>query len=273
MPEPHYPTPQHQAAAVQIVDFFARQESVDGVLLVNSIARGKATPDSCLDMIVLVAERLRDPGNGATVLERGENRGTDGLYAAWQAAPETTSLFIELGAAGRFAEVHLDIIDGRIFPGALDRDQAIDGFELSIGNYFVYGKPLWLRNERYHELAAAWLPYYAEELRAARLAATRAFCLHYLDHIAPYNERGLYFQAFDRLYQAFQGFLQGLFMARRTYPIAYNKWIHEQVAEILGLPDLYRRLPGILEVHALEGQDVIRNGEALRELVTVYLVE
>lgn len=273
MIEPRYPTPQHQAAAAQIVDFFAHQAGVDGVLLVNSIARGKATADSCLDIIVLVEERLRDPGNGATVLERGENRGTDDLYAAWQAAPETKALLIDLGVAGRFAEAHLDIIDGRVFPGALDRDQAIDAFELAIGNYYVYGRPLWLRNDRYHALAAAWLPYYSEALRAQRLSITRTFCLYALDHIAPYNARGLYFQAFDRLYHAFQGFLQGLFMARRTYPLAYNKWIHEQVAEILDLPDLYQKLPGILEIRALESRDTVDNSERLRELVATYLVE
>jgi len=50
--------------------------------------------------------------------------------------------------------------------------------------------------------------------------------------------RGLYFHAFDRLYKAFQEFLQALFVARRIYPLAYNKWIREQVADWLALPDV-----------------------------------
>lgn len=29
--------------------------------------------------------------------------------------------------------------------------------------------------------------------------------------------------------------MQALFIARRTYPIAYDKWIREQVVDILGL--------------------------------------
>jgi hypothetical protein len=51
--------------------------------------------------------------------------------------------------------------------------------------------------------------------------------------------RELYFQALDRFYPAFQGFLLALQFSRRTYPIAYNRWIREQVADNLGLPDLY----------------------------------
>jgi hypothetical protein len=73
-----------------------------------------------------------------------------------------------------------------------------------------------------------------------------------LDHVPFFVGRGLYFQAFDRLYKAFQEFLQALFIARRVYPIAYNKWIHEQVAVRLGLPELYAQLPKILEITRLE---------------------
>lgn len=268
-----YPTPQHEAAAAQIVEFFSQQPGVDSVLLVNSCARGKASPDSCLDIIILVSESFRDAGNGSTVLERGENEGTEALYRAWEEAPSTHTLLASLSEVGRFAEIHFDITDGRVRPAALSRDQAIDGFELSLGNYFAYSVPLWSGTPRFRELQARWLPYYPDALRAERLAHTREFCLHYLDHIEPYVERGLYFQAFDRLYQGFQGFLQGLFIARRSYPIAYNKWIREQVEEILELPELYARLPHILEIPSLESRDVVHRGETLRALVDEYLVE
>lgn len=273
MADPKYPTPQHRQAAEQIVAFFSQLDDVDGVLLVNSCARGKATRDSCLDIIVLVQESLRDPGYVGSVLERQENRGTDALYQAWDDAPETKVARHALTQAGRFAEVHLDVIDGRIFPSTLDRDEGIDFFEVAIGNYFAYSLPLWLRNRRFCALRDDWLPYYSEALRAERLAITREFCLYFLDHIEPYADRGLYFQAFDRLYQAFQGFLQGLFIAHRTYPIAYNKWIREQVEEILGLPELYRQLPHLFEIKAFESRELLEKSEQLRELVAVYLRE
>lgn len=273
MPHPEYPTSKHKQATEQIVDFFSQKDGVDGVLLVNSCARGKATPDSCLDIIILVSEHFRDPGYSSIVLERGENRGSDPLYEEWQNLPETRAVVAALASAGRFSEIHLGITDGAITPETLDRDEGLDGFELAIGNYFVYSKPLWLRTNRFHELQSGWLPYYSESLRKERLLATREFCNYYLDHIEPYVHRKLYFQAFDRLYQAFQGFLQGLFISRRVYPIAYNKWIREQVEEILGLPQLYAQLPGILEIHDLQSRELIRKGENLRQLTATYLVE
>jgi len=273
MPDLAYPTAQHRQAAEQIVGFFSEQEGVDGVILANSCARGKATRDSCLDIIVLVAEHLRDPGYAGTVLEREENQGTNALVRAWDDSPETHRALSALKSVGRFSEIHLDLTDGKITPQTLDRDQGLDVFEIAIGNYFVYSKPLWLRTSRFLELRDSWLPYYGGELKTERLSATRGFCDYFLDHIEPYVERGLYFQAFDRLYHAFQGFLQGLFIAKRTYPIAYNKWIREQVEDILGLADLYRRLPAILEVQALESRELIRNGDRLRELVAAYLLD
>jgi hypothetical protein len=77
----------------------------------------------------------------------------------------------------------------------------------------------------------------------------------------------LYFQAFDRLYKAFQEFLQALFVARRTYPIAYNKWIREQVTEWLSLPDLYQELPQILSVRSIESAEIGQKADALRVLL------
>ena len=268
-----YPTPLHKQAAEQVVEFFANTNGIDAVLLVNSRARGKATPDSCLDMIVLVSESFRDPGFAGAVLEREENKGTDSLYQAWDHNAETQAVRSALATAGRFSEIHLDLTDGTITATSLNRDQGLDGFEIAIGNYYVYSQPLWLGSDRFYELQAGWLPYYDEQLRARRLSATREYCHYFLDHIEPYIERGLYFQAFDRLYYAFQGFLQGLFISRRRYPIAYNKWIREQVEEILKLPDLYRQLPSILEIKALESQDLVNKGNHLRELITKYLIE
>jgi predicted nucleotidyltransferase len=48
-----YPTREHQAATEAIVEFFTTNYTIDAVLLVNSCARGRATRDSCLDLVVL----------------------------------------------------------------------------------------------------------------------------------------------------------------------------------------------------------------------------
>ena len=55
----------------------------------------------------------------------------------------------------------------------------------------------------------------------------RRYCLNNLNHIPLYVNRASYFQAFDRPYNAIQEFLQALFIAYQTYPIAYAKWIRE----------------------------------------------
>ena len=55
---PVLPTVLHQRAADAIVAFFHTQPHVDAVLLVNSCARGTATPESDLDVAVRVAPAL-----------------------------------------------------------------------------------------------------------------------------------------------------------------------------------------------------------------------
>jgi predicted nucleotidyltransferase len=56
--QPGFPTALHQQAADQIVAFFRTQPQTDAVLLVSSCARGTATPESDLDIAVLVSPTL-----------------------------------------------------------------------------------------------------------------------------------------------------------------------------------------------------------------------
>jgi hypothetical protein len=252
---PRYPTPAHERAAGAILEFFAGRDGVDAVLLTNSCARGKATPDSCLDMVALVGEGWP----GAAELER-----------EWMEFHNTAEVFAALGRAGAYSVVHLDVSDGRFAPGPIEEGGGPDEFELALGNYLVYAAPLWERGDHLAALRRRWLPYYDEALRRERLAAVRDLCAYHLDHIPLYVARGLHFQSFDRLYRAFQLFLQGLFIARRTYPLAYDKWIREQVAEILGLPDLYARLPRLFEIARFEGDDLAVKAADLRALLGEY---
>jgi hypothetical protein len=139
-----------------------------------------------------------------------------------------------------------------------------------VGNFLVYSVPLWQGSDYYERLQQQWLPYYDETLRLERLAMVRWHCLNNLHHIPLYVERRLYFQAFDRLYNAFQEFLQALFIARRTYAIAYNKWIREQVAEILALPELYTQLSRLLEIQHFESREIVEKAATLERLLEAY---
>ena len=84
-------------------------------------------------------------------------------------------------------------------------------------------------------------------------------------------DRELYFQAFHRLYDASREFLQALFISRRTYPIAYDKWIREQVEEILGMPELYRQLPHLFEIEHFESGEIAKKAELLNHLLEKHV--
>ncbi|MBN1639649.1 MAG: hypothetical protein JXA09_00345 [Anaerolineae bacterium] len=252
-----YPSVEHERAARQIVDLFAREPGVLAVLLTCSCARGRATPDSCLDVAVLLSRDLA-PGRRAL------------LEQTWAEADEGEAVFADLRRVGAFSHVDLSFFDGAFVPPYHGWMTGPDEFELEIGNLLVYSVPLWERGGDLAQLKARWLPYYGEPLRQERAAMVGGFLRNNLAHIPLYVARGLYFQAHHRLMLALGEFLQALFIARRTYPIAYDKWIREQIVELLGLPELYRQLVGLLEIERLESDEIARKAETLRALYQAH---
>ncbi len=253
-----YPSTGHETASKKIVDFFSDEKTVEAVILYGSCARGKASKDSCLDIMVLVSPE-------ASSIARGE------LEQRWSNLYESEEVFKKLLKVGRYSHVDLSFIDGQFKPQPRDWTSGPDEFELEIGNTLVYSVPLWERGDYFKELKENWLPYYDEELRRRRLAKVRKYCLNNLDRIPLFVDRGLYFQAFNRFYDAFREFLQGIFISRRIYPIAYDKWIREQIEEILGLPELFQQLKGFLEVKRLDSQELTQKAGELEGLVEKYI--
>jgi len=252
-----YPTSEHQIAADAIVDFFVSNYEIDAVLLVNSCARGKATRDSCLDIIMLAKQ---DPSHSQL----------SALEAGWEEFEKSNPAIKALYKVGKYSVVHPDFINGVFIPREQDEADGPDDFEVQIGNFLAYSVPLWQGSDYFTQLKQQWLPYYNEELRQQRLARVRWYCLNNLHHIPLYIERGLYFQSFDRLYNAYREFLQALFIARRTYPIAYNKWIREQVEEILGLPELYAQLSHLFEIKHFESSEIADKAKEVEQLLEKY---
>jgi hypothetical protein len=192
------------------------------------------------------------------------------LKNQWNSFYQTEPVFKRLHAVGKYSHVDLDFIDGQFTLHPRDWTSGPDEFELEIGNTLVYSVPL-KQGEYFHQLRHQWLPYYNEELRQQRAAMVRTYCVNNLDHIPLFVERGLYFQAFNRLYDAFREFIQALFISRRIYPIAYDKWIKEQMTEILGLPHLYRELVRILEINTFESSEIGDKAETLMYLVKTHV--
>jgi len=255
-----YPSPEHARAAESIVQFFSVELGVAAVLLVGACVRGKATRDTDLDILV-----LRAPGTTEA----------DQLTLArrWERFQRQDASFRVLEGVGKYTEVDLEFGDGWFAPKPRGWTTGPDDFELQIGNTLVYSVPLLENGEYLQQLKGQWLPYYDEVLRRERLAAVRRYFQNDLDHIPLFIERRLYFQSFDRLYNMFHEFLQALFIARRAYPISYYKWIREQVEEILGLPELYRKLPQLFEVRQFESREIAEKANGLAGLLEEYVVE
>jgi hypothetical protein len=254
---PIFPTHLHRQLAELAAVFFTQCPEVDTVLVTNSCARGQAVPESDLDMQILVREGVDEASRLA-------------LEAAWRDYAAAHELMRVFKQSGHFAHVHLDVTDGVFEPARWDDGGGPDDFEIGVGNLVAHAAPLGEIGPRYAHLRAVWLPYYDDVLRIQRLAMARDAAKYDLDFIPFYVGRGLYFQAFDRLYKGYREFLQALFIAKSTYPLTYIKWIREQVVDWLNLPDLYAELPGILSITKLDSDEIIGKGQRLEELIEAF---
>ncbi len=249
-----FPTALHREVADLVRDFFSPHAYVDTIMVVNSCARGRAVAASDLDMAVLI-------------IPTAPSQEAQSLTMKWQQFMATDPKVNRFRGTGRFTQVHVDVFDGRMMPTVWDDGGGPDSFEIEIGNRLAYAAPLDEVGTYFRQLQSQWLPYYGEDLRLNRLAMVREACGRDLEAIPFYLGRGLYFQAFDRLYKAFREFLQALFVARHTYPLCYNKWIQEQVSEWLLLPELYEELPPILSVRNIESSELGEKADRLRNLL------
>lgn len=252
-----FPTELHKQATEIVRDFFLEQKNVDTILLANSLARGKATPESDIDIAILIKQTTSN--SEITELEN-----------IWQDFLNTDQTLNQFKKLGRFAQIHLDIIDGVFEPAIWEDGGEIDFFEVEIGNRLLYSVPLTEEGEQFKKLKLMWLPYYDTTLQTQRLNLAKEACHYDLDHIPLFVERGLYFQAFDKLYSAFQKFLQTLFIKNKTYPIAYNKWIKDQVIDILRLPELYKELPNIISVNKIDSIELNEKAKKINYLLDKY---
>jgi hypothetical protein len=257
---PAYPTKSHEKASAAVLEYFSHIPHVKAVLLANSCARGKATNDSCLDMLVMLEQGL-DP------------QVRDGINNEWTVFQNNQTVFAELKEAGLYAEIDLEYSDGIVHQSDFHHGwmSGPDHFELEIGNLFAYSVPLWEKDGYFSELKNAWLPYYDKQLRMERLEMVLMYFHNNIDHIDPYLKRGLYFHCFKRLQNAFGEFLQALFIARAIYPISYDKHIREQIVDILQLDELYPMLPKLFEISKFESHEQLEKAKDLKELMAEYV--
>jgi predicted nucleotidyltransferase len=249
-----FPTQTHEKVADLFAGFCKNRESVDTVMVVNSCARAKAAPQSDLDIATLVKA-------GTPTEEVAE------MIAAWQRFAARNALVDKFMQMGPFCKVHIDFFDGTFVPPVWDEGGGPNTFEIEIGNRVAHSAVLHEPGPYFKELKKQWLPYYSNDLRIARVSMVRKACIYHIEYVKLLHKRSLFFHAFDQLYKAYQEFLEGVFISRQTYPVAYNKWIHEQIVEWLELPDLYDDLLKVLTIADLEGNDILIKADLVFELL------
>lgn len=251
--KPKFPTDLHKKTAEVIYDFFTINPKIDTILVVNSCARGHAVPESDLDFAILVKE-------GISLSDISE------IEQEWLKYSNQNSTILDYKKLSKFNHIHLDIINGIYTPKNIEIGEPWDYFEIEIGNHICYSSPVGNRGDFFNKLQEKWLPYYDENLRFQRLNMTINAFQYDIDHIDIFFKRELYFHAFDILCKAFQEFLQALFIANKTYPIAYNKWIKYQIIELIHKVDLYPLLSPILSISNIESTEIIEKSKQLRDL-------
>ena len=247
----------HTEAAEQAAHFFSNEETVDAVLLVGSWALGWAEEGSDVDLAVVVRPDAGRPQRRA-------------LESAWEASAPRREAARLLEPLIRYSDVEIDLIDGEFTPVSRGWTSGPDDFELQLGNYLAHGVALFERGKRLGDLRERWLPFYGDDLRAERLASARRYCLNNLDHVPWALDRGDRFHAFHRLYHGFQEFLQALFISRRVYPVAYDKWIARQLETLLGLAKLTPELETVIGADRLEAATLRAGAKRLEGLLDEY---
>jgi len=258
MPSPLSESTAHAAAADAVADFFASAAIVDAVLLVGSWARGHADKASDLDLAVLIRPEVDEA-------DRHE------LAANWERSAQREQAASLLRPVARYSDVEIELIDGDFAPRPRGWTSGPDDFELRLGNYVAHSLPLFQSGTRYAALREHWLPFYDDALRTQRLESVRIFCLNNLDHVPWALERSDPFHAYHRLYHAYQEFLQALFISRRTYPIAYDKWIGQQLEQLLELPELALETAGIIGIADLDPPMIRERATRLDSLLDQYV--
>ncbi|NJN43823.1 MAG: hypothetical protein HC806_03170 [Anaerolineae bacterium] len=54
------------------------------------------------------------------------------------------------------------------------------------------------------------------------------------------------------------------------YPISYEKWLQEQLGEMLELPEVYEALKQIFSIHPFTGSTFVEKAKQLEDLLERY---
>jgi hypothetical protein len=238
-----FPTPEHARRLRDAVERFEPDPRIKAMILTNSLARGEGDRFSDLDFAVFVAE---------------------GDLAEYKAIAK------EIRHAASDFEVHMAATTLTFVPREMDLND-LDGYEIRIGNFLAHPLVVFDRDGDWHEARARHLPYYDEATARARRARFRELASYQADCCRIAVERGLAFEAAQRVLQSLSLFFAALFIDRRVYPVDYQKRIEQQVTRWLGLPEVVEEARGVLALDAADPATFRRALAELHELLARWL--
>jgi predicted nucleotidyltransferase len=264
IPKLKYPNIGYEKVIEKALKYFEEYFGVYAIALIGSLARGKAVEGSCIDLFIFL-ETKQFKALASTIKARAKKYSRMGGQICFYEGD------VEGGI--QFGNVRVDIgfTDGKFKHSSENSfDITRDEFEKTIGNLFSYSIVLFEKGTKYQKLKEKYLPFYDEKLRKARLNGTAEEFEYKIWKTRWLAKRGEYFAAFDSLLEAQRIFLQHLFIKRRKYPIDYVKWLKEQCAQILGMPELYDELASVVNHVKLTEKGVVEKSKLLEKLFLKY---
>jgi hypothetical protein len=258
-----FPNENYRDVLRKMVDFFEVLPGVFAVVLTGSLARGKAVEGSCIDLCVFVNKGEYEKfASGLDARARAYSRMGGGVcyYAD------------DIEGGIEFGEIRVDLnfADGKFRSGRMPYDMVRDEFETTIGNLLVYCVPLFQTGNKFQLLRSKYLPFYGDALRQDRLDGTNSE-FHYKTWKTRWlASRGEYFSAFETLLETERIFIQHVFIKERKYPIDYAKWLKEQCATILAMPELYPKLAHVVDGIKLNKNEIMKKTALLEQLMQQY---
>jgi hypothetical protein len=239
-----FPGEVHRARACETALALAQDPRVRAICLTCSIARGVADSEADLDMVA---------------------------FTAWEHVSALDAVAERHRAASSEIHFDLEISHDQFEPGQQGWTN-VDAFELEVGNYVAYARPIFERGEAFQQLQARYLPYYDDALARRRAARFYEVTTNHAHRMRRGLRRNSLFDPAERLRLGIQTFLAGLFVCRRVYPVDYAKWVEYQVTDLLGLPELLPPLRALFDVGPLDPDRLRARADELEALAERWLV-
>jgi hypothetical protein len=264
LPNLKYSSDEYREILARITEYFQKYRGVYAIVLTGSLARGRAVKGSCIDLFIFL-EKPQFKALAFFTRSRAYGYSRLGGQICYhenelEGGIEFGKIRVDVGfTGGKFAPSHSNSFD-------ITRDE----FETTIGNLFVYSIPLYEKGQKYRRMRQKYLPFYNDELRRTRLAATSEEFRYKTWRTRWLAKRGEYFAAVHSLLEAYRIFLQHLFIKERKYPIDYVKWIKEQCSQILRMLNLYQELASVIDGMELKQKTIVGKSLLLEKIFDEY---